>query len=76
MNRLRRKALAELAAQIEELRDQLDSIMCEESEYRDNIPENLQGSERYESACEACDNMDCAITALEEALEYIESASE
>ena len=40
------------------------------------MPENLQNSERYEIAEEACDNLDSAISSLEEALDYIESAAQ
>ncbi len=46
----------------------------EQEEYRDNMPENLQGSERYEKADEACDNLRGALDSLEEAINYIEEA--
>lgn len=74
MNRVRRKALADIQEQIETLRDELEGLMEEEEEYRDNIPENLQGSERYETADTACDNMNSAIESLEQAADYIEDA--
>lgn len=76
MNKQRRKTLNELYEKLAELRDILDEIKDEEEAYRDNIPENLQGSERYEKAEEACDNLDYALSSLEEVLEYIESAAE
>ena len=76
MNRERRKALAAIRNQLYDLHDLLEEIQQEEEEYRDNIPENLQGSERYERADEACDNLFSAISSLEEAIEYIETAAE
>ena len=74
MNKPRRKTLADIREKLSELRDLLEEVMMEEEEYRDNMPENLQGSERYEKAEEACDNLDSARTSIDEALEYIESA--
>lgn len=75
MNRFRRKALAEIQGKIEDLRSELEALMGEEEEYRDNMPENLQGSERYEAADTACDNMSSALDSLDEAVSYIEEAS-
>ena len=76
MNRDRRKALAAIRIQLYDLHDLLEEVQQEEEEYRDNIPENLQGSERYEKADEACDNLYSAISSLEEVIEYIDAAVE
>lgn len=76
MNKIRRKTLNELFDKLAELRDLLEEVKCEEEDYRDNMPENLQNSERYEIADNACYNMDSAISSLEEALDYIEEAAE
>lgn len=76
MNNQRRKTLEEIHNKIADLRDLLEEVKDEEECYRDNMPENLQSSARYEIAENACDNMDSAISSLEEALDYIESASE
>ncbi len=74
MNRIRRKALQELIDKIVELQEELDILGNEEAEYRDNMPENLQGSDRYEKAEEACDNLSSAYDSLEETISYIEEA--
>ena len=50
MNKARRKALDEVISKIEEAKELLENLQAEEEEYRDNMPENLQGSERYEAA--------------------------
>lgn len=76
MNKARRKELEELYDIIYEAKDRLEMLHDEEEEYRDNIPENLQGSERYERAEEAVDALDSAMSSLEEALNYIETAKE
>lgn len=39
------------------------------------MPENLQNSEKYETAEAACENMESAVSSLEEALDYIEEAT-
>lgn len=54
----------------------LESVKDEEEEYMENIPENLQSSERYEKAENAVDNLDSALDSLDEAISDIESASE
>ena len=76
MNKARRKELEELYDIIYEAKERLEMLHDEEEEYRDNIPENLQGSERYERAEEAVDALDSAMSSLEEALNYIETAKE
>ena len=75
MNRDRRKELEEVAQQLNELKDTLETIQADEEEYRDNILENLHGSERYEKADNACDNLIFAISGLEEVIEYVEEAA-
>lgn len=76
MNKARRKALDEVISKIEEAKELLEDLQAEEEEYRDNMPENLQGSERYEAADAAVDNMSSAVDALDEAISSIESAQE
>lgn len=74
MNRYRRKDLREISAQVEELRDALETIKGDEEEYLENMPQNLQGSERYETAEEAVSNMEDAISSLEDAISSIGEA--
>lgn len=76
MNKARRKALDEVISKIEEAKELLENLQAEEEEYRDNMPENLQDSERYEAADAAVDNMSSAVDALDEAISSIESAQE
>ena len=75
MNKVRRKNLQAIIDQLEELKGSLEDLQTEE-EYRDNIPENMQESERYEKADEACDNLSSAVDSLEEAISSIEAAIE
>lgn len=76
MNKVRRKTLQDLYDIIADAKDNLDEVRGEEEEYKDNMPENLQGSERYERAEAAVSALESAISSLEEALGYIEEAKE
>jgi predicted RNase H-like HicB family nuclease len=78
MNKMRRKELANLVAELKMVKDKddvydvintLENIRDEEEEYYDNIPENLQGSHRAYDAEEAIDNMNDALDLLEQAYE-------
>lgn len=76
MNKERRKELLAIInrlqsinlsdeSEVDSVKYDLESVLCDEEGYMDNIPENLQGSYRYEKAEEACDNLQCAIDVLE-----------
>lgn len=66
MNKQRRKNIQSILDQIEEPKGSLEEAQAEEEVYRDNIPENLQGSERYEKADEACDTLSGAVDSLDD----------
>ena len=76
MNRTRRRSLQSIIDQLVELKGSLEDIQTEEEEYRDNIPENMQESRRYERADEACNNLSDAVENLEEVISSIEAAIE
>ena len=69
MNNKRRKKIAKAIYKIEEL---IQNILDEEQEAYDNMPENLQGSERGIISEEAQESLGSAIDALEEAISYLE----
>lgn len=74
MNNSRRKELDKLCEQIEDIKYKLDIIREDEQTYLDNIPENLQSSERYETAEEAVDALENAVDEFDEIIEYIKTA--
>ena len=74
MNKQRRSELQTIFDIISNAKENLEILMDEEEEYKDNIPENLQNSSRYKKAEEACDNLYEAISNIEEALDNIENA--
>ena len=76
MNATQRKELANLAAQIDTIKEQLESIRDAEQEKYDNMPEGLQESERGEKFQEGIDTLDEIISNLEEAAESFGSFEE
>ena len=72
MNNARRKKIRTIAEQLGEIMTELEMLKDEEEEYLNNIPENLQSSERYELAENAIDNIDSACDKLDEAIISIE----
>lgn len=76
MNKIRRKALQEIYDKLSDLREELETIKDEEDESRENMPENPQGSERYEQSETASGNIDEAMEYLSSACDSIESAME
>ena len=75
MNNIRRKAIGKIQEQLDELRSTLQDVLDEEQECFDNIPENLWGSERYEKADEALENLTCAMENIEEVVNYLTEAT-
>lgn len=75
MNNIRRKKLHKLQEQLKEILDCLDELKSEEETYLYNIPDNLQGSERYERAENAVSNLEDACTSLEDVISSIEEAA-
>lgn len=75
VNKNRRKRLENLVAGLREIYSQLEDILFEEQSILDNIPENLQGSEKYEMMEQAVSNMEEALEKLDEATDLLEDAS-
>ena len=76
MNKARRTSLMNLQDIINKAKEKLEELLEEEEKARDNLPENLLNSERYERAEAACYNITDAIDSLEEAMSYIEEAAQ
>lgn len=73
MNKLRRKELSRIIEKLErlealrlEIKDELETVLEEEQEAFDNLPESLQESERGQQMQEYIEAMDGALDALDE----------
>lgn len=80
MNKQRREALDEvhtnllgITLKLENIKIDLDSILEEEQEARDNIPQNMQSSERYERMDEICGTLEDGEWSIDDAVETIEN---
>lgn len=76
MNKARRKELSRVVELLEEAQSIIESCRDEEQEYMDNMPENLQESEKYYAAEEAVNNMDEVYDKIDEVINSVESAME
>ncbi len=74
MNPNRRKRLLGLLKEVGEIRSQIETIRDEEDEARDNMPENLQETERFVNSEESSEALSTAEDYLNEAASAIEEA--
>ena len=74
MNKSRRGRLRLVRTKLEDAKNEIESILEEEDEARDNTAENLVYSERYERSEECSESMENAIESLSDAIEHVENA--
>ena len=70
MNKQRRKEIEDLHDNLQNLQERLETIMEEEEEYKDNLPENMLN--RIEQSENAICSMTEATECLAGALDYLE----
>jgi len=71
MNKQRRTKLQNLSSDLEGIKSSLEEIRDEEQDYYDNIPENLQGSERADEAENIINVLEEAAGAIEDIIQSI-----
>ena len=71
MNNARRKQITQLLEQLENLKADLDSILEEEQEAFDNLPESLQEGERGQASQTAIESLETAQSAFEEIVDAL-----
>lgn len=74
MNNTRRARINDLIRDLERKKSEVESILSEEQDYYDNMPENLQMSSRAEAAEEAISNLEDAISSMDDAICSLEEA--
>ena len=83
MNKNRRKAIADIVTKVEaivadakekleELQGTIEDIRDEESDCYENLPEGIMYSERGESMEQAVNNLDSAVSSIEELIEGLD----
>lgn len=76
MNNKRRERLQAAVSHLEIANEIVEEVKNEEQDCLDNMPENLQSSERYEIMENAIDYLDDAISYLGDAEDLIKQACE
>ena len=71
MNKQRRKRLEDVVSRLEECMSDLEFIKEEEQEAYDNLPESIQYSERGELMQEIADDIDYAISDLDQVIDSV-----
>lgn len=74
MNNKRRKQISDIITSLENVKSEIENVLSDEQEYLDNIPENLQGSERYEIAESAVNNLESASDSVDEVLSALQES--
>ena len=72
MNNKRRKEISKISSILEDAKSRLSTVIDEEQEAFDNMPESLQGSERGCESEEALDSMNDSLDSIESAIEYLD----
>ena len=68
MNKVRRTQIQRVSDSISNIIAEIETIRDEEDETRESMPENLVGSERYETSEVASDTLQDTIDLLEESV--------
>lgn len=76
MNKERRKMIEKVVSKLYDLREQVESIMDEEQEAFDNMPESLQETERGERMQEVVDALDSACYDIDNIIDNLNEATE
>lgn len=71
MNKIRRKQLDKIAAELEAIRDRIEALREEEQDYFDNMPEAFQDSEKGERTQEAISLLDDVFENVDGAVDYL-----
>ena len=74
MNNNRRKTIQGIRDSIIDLQTKLEEVQSEEQDAYDNLPESLQESEKGQVMYDALDNIESAISSLNEAMEYLDNS--
>jgi hypothetical protein len=76
MNDKRRKELAAIKSQVEELASRVEAVRDDEQDALNNMPESLQDAANGEKSRDAVSALEDAITSLENAATELETAAE
>lgn len=76
MNKDRRDRIAALVERLTLIRDEVEELQEQEQDAYDNMPESLQQTERGEKSEGSARCLEDAVSSLDEAVDYLNSAAE
>jgi hypothetical protein len=76
MNNQRRKKIKDIHTRLSDTVEEIRMIATEEEEYRDAMPENLQGSEKYTNADDVAYKLNDTADSIENTLDQLDEAAE
>lgn len=83
MNEARRKVISktlekisEVQTLLDDIQSDIDSVFTDEEIARDNIPESLQDTERYEKCDTACNNLETAASSMGDVIQSLQEVSD
>lgn len=71
MNKNRKQIIKTYTSILQDVLQKLDSVLDEERDYYDNMPENLQGSLRADASQDAINELEEAITDIGNAIDHL-----
>lgn len=71
MNKQRRKRISGIVSLLEVIKNNLKDVLSDEEMCYDNMPENLQGSVRSETAEESIDVLDDVIDTIDDCIDRL-----
>ena len=72
MNKVRREQISTVVGKLKDCKDVLEEIKNDEDCSRENMPENLENSQRYTDSEEASDSLDDATSDIGNAIDTLE----
>jgi vacuolar-type H+-ATPase subunit E/Vma4 len=76
MNKTQRNQIEKWIDSLNEIKEGVESMQEDEQDKLDNMPENLQESERGEQMQNGIENLEAAASSLEESIDFLMSATE
>lgn len=72
MNKQRESQIREMIKEVKKVKNNIESILMDEEYFFDNMPENLQGSDRGIRSEDCIDSLNDAIQSIGECIESLE----
>lgn len=73
MNKTRRKQIVAICTKLQAIKDEIESVLSEEQEAFENIPESLQETDTGQKSQEAIDSLECAQSDLESMIDALQA---